>query len=358
MRIINNLYLEKHIPEEVIQSSTELIIEDDAETSSSAEKSPKRKSRRQKRFLTLEELCLASNFHPNTVYNYIIENKLEREQERFELAVSWLSYAIGIVFGRFKPGQKGELGSGIDKDGTVLLNADFERLRKLADEDGIMVLDAGHPDDLPSRVEETLAILHGDTESRNLITLLGGDLRRFLEREFFTKWHIPTYKKRPIYWLLQSFKKSYGIYLYHERLTADSIFSIQEKYINPKITYEKNHLAELKEKLTSMTEGREKREREKEIEKREIIIDELIEFQKRIKQVIERGYDPDINDGVILNMAPLHELIPWPEPKKYWKELEEGKYNWAHMAMKYWPERVRDKCERDKSLAIAHGLEE
>ena len=25
--------------------------------------------------------------------------------------------------------------------------------------------------------------------------------------------------------------------------------------------------------------------------------------------------------------------------------------------MNYWPERVREKCKTDKSLAIAHGLE-
>ena len=72
---------------------------------------------------------------------------------------------------------------------------------------------------------------------------------------------------------------------------------------------------------------------------------------------MERGYDPDIDDGVILNMAPLHELIPWSEPKKYWEELEKGRYDWAHPAMKYWPERVKEKCRKDKSLAIAHGLD-
>ena len=27
------------------------------------------------------------------------------------------------------------------------------------------------------------------------------------------------------------------------------------------------------------------------------------------------------------------------------------------MAMNYWPDRVREKCKTDKSLAIAHALE-
>ena len=35
-----------------------------------------------------------------------------------------------------------------------------------------------------------------------------------------------------------------------------------------------------------------------------------------------------------------------------------GDYDWAHLAMHLWPERVVPKCAEDRSLAIAHGLEE
>jgi len=41
-----------------------------------------------------------------------------------------------------------------------------------------------------------------------------------------------------------------------------------------------------------------------------------------------------------------------------WTKLEKGDIDWAHQAMNYWPERVREKCKTDKSLAIAHGLED
>ena len=44
-----------------------------------------------------------------------------------------------------------------------------------------------------------------------------------------------------------------------------------------------------------------------------------------------------------------------PEPKKYWQALERGDYDWSHLAMRYWPERVEAKCRTDKSFAIAHG---
>jgi hypothetical protein len=43
--------------------------------------------------------------------------------------------------------------------------------------------------------------------------------------------------------------------------------------------------------------------------------------------------------------------------KETWTKLKRGDYDWAHLALNYWPERVREKCLNDKSLAIAHGLE-
>ena len=36
-----------------------------------------------------------------------------------------------------------------------------------------------------------------------------------------------------------------------------------------------------------------------------------------------------VNDGVVLNIAPLWELVPWKEAKSYWEELLEGKYEWS-----------------------------
>jgi hypothetical protein len=50
---------------------------------------------------------------------------------------------------------------------------------------------------------------------------------------------------------------------------------------------------------------------------------------------------------------------PWQkELKGRWDDLVAGKYDWAHLAMHLWPERVVPKCAIDRSLAIAHGLED
>ncbi|WP_420447244.1 hypothetical protein [Candidatus Palauibacter sp.] len=60
----------------------------------------------------------------------------------------------------------------------------------------------------------------------------------------------------------------------------------------------------------------------------------------------------------MINLAPLHAVVPWDEPENVWKKLEKGNYDWAHLALRYWPERVHEKCRTDKSLAIAHNLED
>ena len=44
--------------------------------------------------------------------------------------------------------------------------------------------------------------------------------------------------------------------------------------------------------------------------------------------------------------------------KETWEKLEEGEYDWAHLAASMWPERVLRKCHQDRSLAIAHDVED
>ena len=38
--------------------------------------------------------------------------------------------------------------------------------------------------------------------------------------------------------------------------------------------------------------------------------------------------------------------------------MKKGKYDWAHLALSIWPDRIVPLCTKDRSLAIAHGLED
>ena len=88
---------------------------------------------------------------------------------------------------------------------------------------------------------------------------------------------------------------------------------------------------------------------------------ELKDFKEKLLHIAQLPYQPNHDDGVLITAAPLHELFPHPKWRKAtqacWEQLEAGEYDWAHLAYAIWPERVREKCKTDLSMAIAHGLE-
>ena len=68
---------------------------------------------------------------------------------------------------------------------------------------------------------------------------------------------------------------------------------------------------------------------EKDIDRQEQFVSELRDFKDKLRRTANRHLEPDLNDGVFLNIAPLWELAPWKEAKEYWEELVEGKYEWS-----------------------------
>lgn len=210
--------------------------------------------------------------------------------------------------------------------------------------DGILVDDPGHADDIVRRVREVLVLLWADraeaVEKEACETLGVKELRDYFRnpRGFFED-HIKRYsksrRKAPIYWLLQSARKSYGVWLYYHRLERDTVFKAIRHYVEPKIRGETTRLKELRARLGAAKEAmprRERTKREKEIDDQDGLITELGLFKQALEQVAALDYDPDLNDGVVLNIAPFHELTPWKEAKAYWAALLAGKYEWSTMS--------------------------
>lgn len=73
-------------------------------------------------------------------------------------------------------------------------------------------------------------------------------------------------------------------------------------------------------------------------------------------------WKPTLNDGVQITASPQWKRFRLPKWQKLlestWKDLDRGTYDWAHLALTLRPDHVREKCKSDRSLAIAHGLED
>jgi hypothetical protein len=234
-------------------------------------------------------------------------------------------------------------------------------------EDGILVDDRGHARDLTGAVRvifDKVFTANADAWWNEIGALLdpkGHDLRAWLAASFFQhhlRRHSKSRRKAPILWQLAVPSGRYSIWLYAHRLTTDSFFQIQNDVVTPKLAHEERQLASLTQGAGTNPSAMDR----KEIASHEAFVDELRQLLDEVKRVAPL-WIPSLDDGVVLTMSPLWRLVPqhktWQkELKSKWDELAAGKYDWADIAMHLWPERVVPKCSTDRSLAIAHGLED
>lgn len=282
------------------------------------------------------------------------DENIGNDDSNVDEASSRQSWAVGVAFGRFDwrlatseraaptepepfdplPAQS----PGMLPDGATPFHAHA----------GILVDDPGHPHDLARLVEEMLARVGLPVPS---------DVRRWLQRDFFA-FHLQRYsksrRKAPIYWPLATSSGSYTLWIYYPRITSETLYTGINDFVEPKIKQVGADVTRLRNKGSART-----RDDEKQFEALQAFELELIELRDTLLQLAPT-YKPNHDDGVQIAAAPLWPLFrqkPWQKVlKDTWTKLEKGDYDWAHVAMNFWRERVREKCKTDKSLAIAHGL--
>jgi len=266
-----------------------------------------------------------------------------------------LSWAVGVAFGRFDWRlATGERAAPAEPDPFDPLPAKSPGM--LPDgaapfhaHEGILVDDQGHPHDLARLVEEVLARVEAPVPE---------DVRRWLQRDFFA-FHLQRYsksrRKAPIYWPISTTSGSYTLWVYYPSLTSQTLYTVINDFIEPKLKQVGADVTTLRNKGSARS-----RDDERQFEALQAFELELMELRDTLLKLAPT-YKPNRDDGVQISAAPLWSLFrhkPWQKVlKDTWGKLEKGDYDWAHLAMNYWPERVREKCKTDKSMAIAHGLE-
>jgi len=231
---------------------------------------------------------------------------------------------------------------------------------------GILVEDENHKskdgfcEDIVARVREAIEVVWKDRAEaieQEACDILGvKTLRDYFRRPaaFFAD-HLKRYSKSrrqaPIYWPLSTKSGSYTLWLYYHRLTDQTLHTCLADFLDPKIRNVRSELDALTGLEGGGTRVGDLRE----------FLDELKDLHDEIVSIIKLPWKPDLNDGVLITASPLWKLFRLPKWQKdlkaCWDELAKGDYDWAHLAHSIWPQRVEKACEKDRSIAIAHGLE-
>lgn len=175
----------------------------------------------------------------------------------------------------------------------------------------------------------------------------------------FFSYHLNIYtesrRQAPIYWPLSTASGEYIIWIYYPTADSQTLYTAINDYIGPRLEQLSSEMENLRSIGPARTRGDEKR-----LEALHSFEVELIEMRDSLLNLAP-AYKPNYDDGVQISAAPLWPHFrhkPWQKVlKDTWAKLERGDYDWARLAMNYWPDRVHAKCKTDKSLAIAHGLE-
>jgi hypothetical protein len=233
--------------------------------------------------------------------------------------------------------------------------------------DGILVDDPENSLELERHVRAALSVLWGeraDELEQEACAQLGvPTLREWFRRPagFFAD-HLKRYSKSrrqaPIYWPISTASGRYTLWLYYHRLNAQTLYTCVTDFVKPKLI---TLTAEADGLQAGTQTGGTARERAELQELRDFQA-ELKEMRDELLRVAQLPWKPNLNDGVLITASPLWKLFRQPKWQKdlkaCWEELAAGDYDWSRLALAIWPDRVREKCKTDRSLAIAHGLED
>jgi hypothetical protein len=277
--------------------------------------------------------------------------------DRRTLAIDALSYLFGIAVGRWGAQVREPSDSPF-----AALPARAPAMDAVSAHAHLVVDDPGAISDIEVVIAGACVAIGWDSdEAFAAAAVADADLRGYFARRFFSD-HVARYSRSrraaPIYWQLATPSASYSVWLYIHAFTKDTIFRVQNDYLTPKLAHEERRL----EAMTSEFRQNTTADQRKGLAAQGKLVEELRAFLEEVKRIAPL-WKPNLDDGVIINFAPLWRLVPqnksWQkELKATWDKLCDGTFDWAHLAMHLWPERVVPKCVSDRSLAIAHGLDE
>ena len=220
---------------------------------------------------------------------------------------SFISYAVGCMFGRYS----------LDTEGLAYAGGEWDDEKYktfIPDEDNcIPITDTAYfEDDIVGRFCEFVKVMYGeDTLEANLEFIakaLGnkGNTSRVIIRNYFLndffKDHCKIYQKRPIYWLFDSGKQNgFKALVYMHRWNADTVGNMRVEYLHRiQRTYEKEIERE-QDTIDNTTNNRDRAAAAKRKEKLQKQLKEAKDYDAKVAHLALSRPDIDLDDGVKVN---------------------------------------------------------
>lgn len=227
---------------------------------------------------------------------------------------SFISYAVGCMFGRYSPTYDGlAYAGGTWDDGKYNIYK--------PDADGIIPIcdDEYFEDDMMGRFVEFVRVVYGDSSLednlRFIANALGGKgqpkevIRNYFLNDFYAD-HCKIYQKRPIYWLFDSGKKNgFKCLIYLHRYQPDTIARIRTDYVHEQQARYRTAIEGLEKQAAAATSTSERVKLTKQLNKVQAQDAELHQYEEKVHALADQMIKIDLDDGVKHNYEIFKDVL-------------------------------------------------
>ena len=231
-----------------------------------------------------------------------------RKADRERDIKSFISYAVGCMFGRYS----------LDEEGLIYAGGEFHFNRYktfIPTRDNVLVIagDDYFEDDIVNKFVEFVRLTFGEkTLEENLdyiaetLGVKSGEtsrqcIRRYFLKDFY-KDHVKIYQKRPIYWQFDSGKNNgFKALVYMHRYNSSTVARVRTEYLHKlqkQYEAEVNHMDILLESDISPRDIAAAKKRKDNLNKQ---IQECRAYDQVIAHIANQKIDIDLDDGVVVN---------------------------------------------------------
>lgn len=226
---------------------------------------------------------------------------------------SFISYAVGCMFGRYS----------LNVDGLVFAGGEWDNRKYVsvpADKDNIIPIcdDEYFEDDIVGLFVEFVKTVYGsetlDENLKFIADALGGKgqpkdvIRNYFLNDFYAD-HCKIYQKRPIYWLFDSGKKNgFKALIYMHRYQPDTIARIRTDYVHEQQARYRTAIADLEQRIANVSTG-ERVKLNKKLTALQAQNTEIRTYEEKIHHLADQMISIDLDDGVKKNYAIFQDVL-------------------------------------------------